>query len=58
MSEQTRIAVLAEYRDARAKGDYDRALEIGLAAMDIDAKDPGGIRLMDELRGLHQLAAA
>ncbi|GAA2929674.1 hypothetical protein [Streptomyces enissocaesilis] len=58
MSEQTRIAYLAEYRAARAAGDYDRALEIGLAAIDIDNANPDGPRLMDEIRGFHQPAAA
>lgn len=58
MSQQTRAAFLAEYRDARASGDHDRALEIGLAAVEYDAQNPDEPRLMDELRGLHQPAAA
>jgi hypothetical protein len=57
MSQQTRAAFLAEYRNARATGDYDRALAIGLAAIDHDATNDGP-RLMDEIRGLHQPAAA
>lgn len=58
MPDQTRAAFLAEYRDARANGHYDRALAIGLAAMDHDAQHPDEPRLMDEIRGLHQPAAA
>ncbi|MCP3820089.1 hypothetical protein NLX86_18910 [Streptomyces sp. A3M-1-3] len=58
MSEQTRIAYLAEYRAARADGDYDAAITIVFAALDHDAQHPDQPRLMDELRGLHQPAAA
>lgn len=58
MPEQTRIAFLAEYRDARAAYDFDRAIEMVFAAMDQDATEPAEPRLMDELRGLHQPAAA
>lgn len=57
MSQQTRVAYLAEYRDARANGDYDRAISIVFDAMDHDASNDGP-RLMDEIRGLHQPAAA
>ncbi|MEV5347168.1 hypothetical protein [Streptomyces achromogenes] len=58
MPEQTRVAFLAEYRAARQRGDYDRALEIGLAAIDYDAEHPDEPPLMDEIRGLHLPAAA
>ncbi|GGX40460.1 hypothetical protein [Streptomyces noursei] len=58
MPENTRIAVLNEYRDAVAKGDLDRQLGIQIAAVDLDQNDPDGPRLMDEIRGLHQPAAA
>jgi hypothetical protein len=58
MSSQTRSAFLAEYRAARARHDYDKALEIGLAALDYDAEHPDEPPLMDELRGLHLPAAA
>lgn len=58
MSDQTRIALLAEYRDARAKNDLDRQLGVQIAAVDLDTKSPEGPRLMDELRGLHTPAAA
>jgi hypothetical protein len=57
MSQQTRIAYLAEYRDARATGDYDRAIAIVFDAIEHDATNDGP-RLMDEIRGLHQPAAA
>jgi len=57
MPDQTVIAYLAEYRAARAGGHYDRAIEIVFAAMDHDATNDGP-RLMDEIRGLHQPAAA
>jgi hypothetical protein len=58
MSSQTRSAFLAEYRSARASGDYDRAMEIGLAAIEYDANHPDETSLMDEIRGLHLPAAA
>ncbi|GES27895.1 hypothetical protein AB0G60_02765 [Streptomyces angustmyceticus] len=58
MPENTRIAYLNEYRHAVAKNDLPRQLEIQLAAIDLDQADPDGPRLMDEIRGLHQLAAA
>jgi hypothetical protein len=58
MSTQTRAAFLAEYRNARARGDYDKALEIGLAAIDYDAEHPDEPPLMDEIRGLHLPATA
>lgn len=58
MPENTRIALLNEYRDAVAKGDLDRQLSIQIAAIDLDQADPDGPRLMDEMRGLSQLAAA
>jgi hypothetical protein len=58
MSSQTRSAFLAEYRSARAAEDFDRALEIGLAAIDYDRDHPGEPPLMDEIRGLHLPAAA
>ena len=58
MSSQTRTAFLAEYRAARAAEDFDRALEIGLAAVEYDAANPGEPPLMDEIRGLHTPAAA
>lgn len=57
MPEQTVVAYLAEYRNARASGDYDRAIEIVFDAMDHDATSDGP-RLMDEIRGLHQPATA
>lgn len=58
MPEQTRRALLAEYRDARAKGDLDRQLDIKLAATDHDQTHPDAPRLMDEIRGLDLPAAA
>jgi hypothetical protein len=58
MSSQTRSAFLAEYRSARAAEDFDRALEIGLAAIEYDANHPDEPALMDEIRGLHLPAAA
>lgn len=58
MPTQTRVAFLAEYRNARQTGDFDRALEIGLAAMEYDAANPDEPSLMDEIRGLHLPAAA
>lgn len=58
MPENTRIAYLNEYRDAVAKNDLDRQLGIQLAAIDLDSVDSDGPRLMDEIHGLHQLAAA
>ncbi|MFF7184688.1 hypothetical protein ACFZAR_05515 [Streptomyces sp. NPDC008222] len=58
MPEQTRVAVLAEYRDARAKRDYQRALDIVLGAIDHDDEHPDDPPLMDEIRGLHLPAAA
>ncbi|WPO70223.1 hypothetical protein [Streptomyces sp. KN37] len=58
MSEQTRVAFLAEYRSARAVEDFDRALELAFAAMDHDADHPDEPSLMAELRGLHTPAAA
>lgn len=58
MTEQTRTALLGEYRHARATGNYDRALEVGLAAIEYDADHPDEPRLMDELRGLHEKAVA
>ena len=57
MSQQTRIAYLAEYRAARADGDFDRAIEMVFDAMDHDATNPDQ-PLMPEIRGLHQPAAA
>lgn len=57
MPEQTVIAYLAEYRDARASGDYDRAISIVFDAIEQDATNPT-VRLLDEIRGLHQPAAA
>lgn len=57
MPDQTRVAYLAEYRNARANGDYDRAISIVFDAMDHDATNPDE-PLMPEIRGLHQLAAA
>jgi hypothetical protein len=57
MSQQTRIAYLAEYRAARAVGDFDRAIEMVFDAMDHDATNPDQ-PLMPEIRGLHQPAAA
>ncbi|MEE6264909.1 hypothetical protein V2E29_04510 [Streptomyces diastatochromogenes] len=58
MPESTRIAYLNEYRDAVAKGDLDRQLGIQIAAIDLDQADPDGPRLMDEIRGFRQPAAA
>jgi antitoxin component HigA of HigAB toxin-antitoxin module len=58
MSEQTRIAVLAEYRAARAAEDYQRALDIVLVAIDHDDEHPTEPPLTAELRGLHLPAAA
>ena len=58
MSSQTRSAFLAEYRSARAAEDFDRALEIGLAAIEHDNDHPGEPSLMAEIRGLHLPAAA
>ncbi len=58
MSEQTVIAVLAEYRAARSADDYDTALDIVFAAIDHDHAHPDGPRLMDEIRGLLTPAAA
>ncbi|MEE4419551.1 hypothetical protein [Streptomyces bugieae] len=58
MPENTRIAYLNEYRDALHKDDLDRQLGLQLAALDLDQADPDGPRLMDEIRGLHQPAAA
>lgn len=58
MPEQTRRALLAEYRDARATGDLNRQLDIKLAATDHDRTNPDAPRLMDELRGLDLPAAA
>jgi hypothetical protein len=58
MSEQTRVAFLAEYRKARHDEDFDRALELAFAAMDLDADHPDEPSLMAELRGLHTPAAA
>jgi hypothetical protein len=58
MPEQTRVAFLAEYRSARQARDFDRALEIALAAIDHDAANPHEQSLMDEIRGLHLPAAA
>ncbi|SDN18275.1 hypothetical protein [Streptomyces wuyuanensis] len=57
MSQQTRIAYLNEYRAARAKGDYDRAISIVFDAMEHDEANPDE-PLMPEIRGLHQPAAA
>jgi hypothetical protein len=57
MPEQTVIAYLAEYRAARAAGDFDRAISIVFDAVEQDANNPTG-RLLDEIRGLHQPAAA
>lgn len=57
MSDQTRSAYLAEYRAARAVGDFDRAVEIVFAAMDHDAQHPDEAPLTAELRGLHVKAA-
>jgi hypothetical protein len=53
MSENTEIAYLAEYRDARRKGDYERAIDIVFDAIDRDER-----HLLDEIRGLHTKAAA
>jgi hypothetical protein len=58
MSEQTRVAVLAEYRAARAAEDYQRALDIVLGAIDHDEQHPADPPLTAELRGLHTPAAA
>ncbi|MFG3660261.1 hypothetical protein [Streptomyces sp. NPDC047706] len=58
MPEQTRLAVLAEYRAARADEDYQRALDIAMAAMDHDEAHPDEPPLMPELRGMHLPAAA
>ncbi|WPO74006.1 hypothetical protein [Streptomyces sp. KN37] len=58
MSEQTRVAYLAEYRKARHEEDFDRALELAFAAMDHDVDHPDEPSLMAELRGLHTKAAA
>jgi hypothetical protein len=58
MSSQTRAAFLAEYRAARAAENFDRALEIGLAAIEYDNDHPDEPPLMGELRGLHLPAAA
>ena len=58
MPEQTRVAFLAEYRSARQAEDFDRALEIALAAIDHDAAHPDEPPLMPEIRGLHLPAAA
>lgn len=57
MSQQTRIAYLAEYRAARASGDYDRAIEMVFDAIEHDESNPDQ-PLMPEIRGLHQPAAA
>jgi len=53
MPENARIAYLAEYRDARAKGDYERAIDIVFDAVDRDER-----HLLDEIRGLHTKAVA
>jgi hypothetical protein len=58
MPTQTRLAVLAEYRAARATGDYQRALDIVLGAIDHDDEHPAEPSLTAELRGLHLPAAA
>jgi hypothetical protein len=58
MPTQTRLAVLAEYRAARATEDYQRALDIVLGAIDHDEQHPDEQPLMDEIRGLHLPAAA
>ena len=58
MSTQTRVAFIAEYRQARKDKDFDRALEIAFAAMDHDEDHPNEPSLMAELRGLHTKAAA
>ena len=58
MPDQTRVAVLAEYRAARAAEDYQRALDIVLGAIDHDEQHPDQPPLMDEIRGLHLPAAA
>ena len=58
MPDQTRVAVLAEYRAARAAEDYQSALDIVLAAIDHDEQHPDQPPLTAELRGLHLPAAA
>jgi hypothetical protein len=58
MSEQTRVAYLAEYRAARADGDFQRALDIVLDAIDRDEQHPEAPSLTAEIRGLHTPAAA
>ena len=57
MTYQTRTALLAEYGHARATGNLDLALEVGLAAIEYDAAHPDEPRLMDEIRGLHKVVA-
>lgn len=58
MPPQTRAALLVEYLSARAAGDFDRALEIGIGAFEHDQAHPDEPRLMDELRGLSAEAVA
>ncbi|MCX5202451.1 hypothetical protein OG897_13460 [Streptomyces sp. NBC_00237] len=58
MSLQSRAAFLAEYLFVRAASDFDRALEIALAAFEHDLAHPSEPRLMDELRGLSVKAVA
>lgn len=57
-SRQARLDLATYYEIAVNKGDHDQVRYIEALAADIDKHNPHGPRLLDEIRGLHQLAAA
>lgn len=50
--------LITQYLTARRKGDRLAIARIEAQAADYDLHNPFGPRLLDEIRGLHQLAAA